>query len=108
MLNIKTLAIATGISAGVALALPATSQAMPHSSPVKVDTIGNSNVVEVRHKKRWKRFARYCRRNWDDPRCHSRHRSARYHRYRYRYYEPYDDGYYRPYRPGIGLYLNID
>ena len=107
MLNIKTLAIATAISAGAVLALPATGQAMPQSTPAKVETAGNSNIVEVRHKKRWKRFSRYCRRNWDDPRCYRSHRSARY--YRYRYYEPYDDGYYyRPYRPGIGLQFNID
>jgi hypothetical protein len=112
--SIKTLAMATALSAGVVFAMPAIGQAMPQSAPVKVDGAKNSNIVEVRHKNRSKRFARYCRRNWDDPRCDRshRHRSARYHRYRSyddRYYdEPY--GYYRPrYRgPGIGLQFNIN
>lgn len=113
MFNIKTLAMATAVSAGVVFAMPATGQAMPQSAPVKVDVAKNSNIVEVEHKKRWKRFARYCRYNWDDPRCQRSQRSARYHRYR-----SYDDGYcgdpyygyYRPsYRgPGIGLQFNID
>jgi hypothetical protein len=111
MLNIKTLAIATAISAGVVFAMPAASQAMPQSFPVKIGTANNSNIVDVRHKKRWKRLARYCRWNGDDPRCYRHHRSARYYRYRYYddgYYGPYE-GYYRPrYRPGIGLHFNID
>ena len=102
MFNIKTLLVAAGLSVGVALALPATSQAMPQSAPVKVDVAKNSNIVDVRHKKRWKRWARYCRRNWDDWRCNNRrHRHARYHRYRYYnpYYEPYYEPYYGYYEP---------
>lgn len=113
MLNIKTLAVATAISAGVVFAMPVASQAMPQSSPVKIDVVKNNNVVEVRHKNRSKKWARYCRRNWDDPRCYRGHRSARHYRYRYYNYDRYDEpyyGYHRRYddRPGFGLYFNID
>ena len=112
MLNIKTLAMATAVSAGVIFAMPVAGQAMPQSAPVKVDVAKSSNVTEVRYKKRWKRIARYCRWNGDDPRCYRRyHRS--YYTYRYRDYDdgPYY-GYY-PYRrhhhsPGVGVYFNID
>ena len=110
MLNIKTLALATAVSAGVVLAMPAASQAMPASQPVKIQT-ADSNVVSVAYKNKWKRWARYCRYNYDDWRCHKRH-YTRYYRYRYYDYdEPYY-GYYRPYHrhwgPGIGLQFNID
>ena len=111
MFSIKTLAMATAVSAGVVFAMPATSQAMPQSAPVKVDVAKDSNIVDVRHKKRWKKWARYCRNHYDPPRCG--HRTARVYRYRYLddgyYDEPYY-GYYRPrYRsPGIGLHFNID
>lgn len=109
MFNIKTLAIAAAITAGGVLAMPGTGQAMPQSSPAKIDNAKNGNIVDVRSKKRWKKWSRYCRYS-DDSRCYKR-RSARHQRYRYydRYDEPYY-GYYRPrYRePGIGLQLRID
>lgn len=109
--SIKALAMATAVSAGVVFAMPVASQAMPQSAPVKVDTAKNSNIVDVRHRSRSKKWVRYCRRNWDSPRCHHSRRHARY--YRYRDYDRYDEpyyGYYRPrYRePGIGLHFNID
>jgi hypothetical protein len=101
--NIKTLALASAVSAGVLFAMPATSQAVPQSAPIQVDMAKNGNLVEVRHKSS-KRWARYCARNWDDRRCNHRKRYVK----RYRYYdEPYY-GYYRPYRPGIGLHFDID
>ncbi len=111
MLNIKALAIATAVSAGAVFAMPVASQAMPTSSPVKVQTSNDSNIVDVRYKKRWNRWARYCAYNYDDWRCHRRH-YTRYYRYRYYGYdEPYY-GYYRPYyrdsSPGIGLQFRID
>jgi hypothetical protein len=109
VLSIRTLAMTAAVSAGVVFAMPMTSQAMPQSSPVKIDTVKNSNVVDVKHKKRWKKWAKYCA-YVDDWRCYRRHRHARI--YRYRYYEPYYEpyyGYYRPYYgPGIGLHFNID
>ncbi len=112
MLNIKTLAMATAISAGAVFAMPVGVQAMPQSSPVKVDAASNSNIVDVRYRKHWNRWSRYCR--WkDDWRCY-RPRYSRYY-YRYRYYDPYYEpyyGYYRPYHryygPGIGLQFRID
>jgi hypothetical protein len=114
VLNIKTLAMATAVSAGVVFAMPAVSQAMPQTAPVKVDTATNGNVVNVNHRKwhkqRWS-WARYCRYNDDDPRCYRRHRHAR----NYLYYDYDDDpyyGYWRPryrdYGPGIGLQFRID
>jgi hypothetical protein len=108
--NIKALAMATAVSAGVVFAMPVASQAMPASSPVKVQTSNDSNIVDVRYKKRWNRWARYCAYNYDDWRCHRRH-YTRYYRYRYYDDEPYY-GYYRPYRhhygPGVGLQFRID
>ena len=113
MFSIKTLAMATALSAGVVFAMPAIGQAMPASAPVKVQTATDGNIVTVNHKNRSKRWVRYCRRNWDDPRCSNSHRRARYHRQRFyddRYYDDSNYGYYRPrYRsPGIGLQFNID
>jgi hypothetical protein len=112
VLNIKTLAMATAVSAGVVFAMPVSSQAMPVSSPVKIQTVNDGNIVNVNHKKHWKRWARYCRYHPGNWRCQSRH----YARYRYYYNEPYYGyyepyyGYYRPryYRPGIGLHFDID
>jgi hypothetical protein len=97
VINIKTLLMAAGLSVGVAFALPTTSQAMPASTPVKMQTVKDSNIVQAHYNKRWKKWARYCRRNWDDPRCYRRHRHARY--YRYRYYDPYYEPYYGYYEP---------
>jgi hypothetical protein len=105
--NIKALAMATAVSAGVVFAMPVASQAMPQSAPIKVDTVKNGNIVDVRHRSS-RKWARYCRRNWDDPVCHHRKRYTTYKRYRYYDYdEPYY-GYYRPYRPGVGLQFDID
>lgn len=108
MFRIKTLAMAAAVSAGVVFAMPVASQAMPASSPVKIQAVNDGNIVDVRHRNRHNRLARYCRYS-DDWRCYKRHRQARYyHRYRYYDDEPYY-GYYRPYRrPGVGLYLGID
>ncbi|MGE0238827.1 MAG: hypothetical protein AB7F09_03690 [Parvibaculaceae bacterium] len=111
MFSIKTLAMATAVSAGVVFAMPTASQAMPQSAPVKVDTAKNGNIVDVRHRKwhKGKKWARYCRYS-DDRRCYKRRHYSRH--YRYRYYDRYDEpyyGYYRPYRePGIGLHFRID
>jgi hypothetical protein len=117
MFNIKALAVATAVSAGAVFAMPvATQAAMPVSGPVKIHTSNDGNVVDVKYRKHWNRWARYCAYN-DDWRCHRRY--SRYNAYRYngyRYYgydEPYY-GYYRPYYrhryygPGVGLQFNID
>ena len=37
MFSIKVLAVAAAVSAGVVLAMPAPSQAMPQAAPVKID-----------------------------------------------------------------------
>lgn len=124
MINIKTLAVATAISAGIAFAMPVASQAMP-IGPVKIQTANDGNIVDVHYKnkkhwrkhqresRRWRhsrRWARYCD-PWDG--CYRR-RHARFYRY---YDEPYYGdygypygGYYGPgfYGPGIGLQFRID
>lgn len=109
MLNIKALAMATAVSAGAVFAVPALSQAMPTTSPVNVQTVNDSNVVDVTYRKHWNRWASYCRYH-NDWRC--RRHYTRYYRYRYYGYdEPYYGyyrPYYRPYRPGIGFHFNID
>jgi hypothetical protein len=101
MLNIKTLAMATAISAGAIFAMPVVSQAMPASSPVKVQTANDSNIVDVRYRRM--SWARYCatHRDW---------RCRRSYAYRYRTYvapyyydDPYYYGYYRPYHYGPGI-----
>ena len=109
MLSIKTLAMATAVSAGIVFAMPVSIQAMPVSSPVKVQPANDGNIVTVNHRKHWKRWVRYCRYH-DDWRCYRHHRVVRY---RYLYDEPYygyyDPFYYRPhyYGPGVGLYFGI-
>src|SRR5262245_51485269 len=100
MFRIKALAMATAVSAGVLLAMPVASQAMPQSAPVKVDSATNNNIVNVRH--RTKKWARYCRYNMGDRRCNHR-MYGRYYPYRYRYYnEPYY-GYYRSRGRGLNV-----
>ncbi len=112
MFSIRTLAMATTVSAGVVFAMSAASQAMPASPLMKIDTARDGNIVDARHRTRGQKWARYCRYS-DDERCYKRHRHAKY-RYRYyddRYYEPYYGyDYYRPrYRePGIGFQFRID
>ena len=103
MFNLKALAVATAVSAGVVLAMPVASQAMPQSAPVKVDTATNNNIVNVRHTTR--KWARYCRYHMGDSRCNHGRVYGRYYRHRY-YDEPYYGSYpYRPryYRPGLHL-----
>lgn len=113
MLSIKTFVLAAALSAGVGLALPTAGEAMPQSTPVPQGIAKDGNIVNVNHRKRWKRWQRYCNRT-GDWRCYRGDRRARYYRHRYydnRYYdEPYY-GYYhrRHYRnPGIGLEFRID
>ena len=130
MINIKALVMATAVSAGIAFIMPAQTQAMP-VAPVKIQAAHDSNIVDVRHKKKWResrrwrdgrhresrrwrhnnrRFARYCD-PWDG--CYRR-RHARFYRswdepdYGYGY--PNYGGYYGPgfYGPGIGLQFRID
>jgi hypothetical protein len=125
VLNIKTVLMAAAVSVGVTLAMPATSQAMPQSAPVKMQAAKDGNIVDVRHRKRWRkhhwresrrwrhhrRWGRYCD-PWDG--CYRR-RHARYHRYwdepYYGYgYPDYYYGGYGPgfYGPGIGFQFRID
>jgi len=49
--NIKVLAVAMAVSAGVVLAMPAPSQAMPQAAPVKIDAANNSNLAQVHYRK---------------------------------------------------------
>jgi hypothetical protein len=109
MLNIKALAMATAVSAGVVFAMPVISEAMPVTSPVKIQTAGDSNIVTVKNKKKkWDNWwARHCAIS-NDVKCRRTYTGH----YRYRTYdEPYY-GYYRPYRryydESPGIYLRID
>ena len=112
MFNLKALAVATAVSAGVVFAMPVASQAMPVSAPVKVDTATNNNIVNVRHRTR--KWARYCRYHMGDSRCNHGRLYTRHYRHRY-YDEPYygyDEPYYGSYRsrrysPGIHLPFGI-
>lgn len=130
MINIKSLLLAGAVATGIAFAMPAASQAMPASAPVKIQIDKDSNIVQANHKKRWKRhkrwresrrwrhhrrYARYCD-PWDG--CYRR-RHARYYRY---WDEPYYGGYGYPYYggygpgfygngyggPGLGIYFRIN
>ena len=52
MFSIKVLAVATAVSAGVVLAMPAPSQAMPQAAPVKIDAANNGNLAQVHYRYR--------------------------------------------------------
>jgi hypothetical protein len=103
MFNIKTLVMAAAVSAGIALAMPAAGQAMPASAPVKIQAVKDGNILDINHRRHWKRWAYYCGYS-DDWRCYRHHhrRYARYYHYYDPYYEPYY-GYYEPY-PYYGYY----
>jgi hypothetical protein len=100
--SIKALAMATAVSAGVAFAMPITSQAMPVTSPTQIQTGSDSNIVSVNHKKKSKSWwARHCAIS-NDVKC-GRHYTRSYRR---KYYEPYY-GQYRPYRqPGVTIRID--
>jgi hypothetical protein len=49
--NFKVLATATALSAGVILAMPAPSQAMPQAAPVKIEAVSNGNLAQVHYRK---------------------------------------------------------
>jgi hypothetical protein len=102
MFSIKTVLMAAAVSTGVALAVPATSQAMPASGPVKMQTAQNDNLIEVRRKK-WRRHHWREGRRWNR---HRHHRRYRYNRYRYYdpFYTPYYGYYYQPYPYYYGYY----
>lgn len=128
MFNIKALAVASVLTVGTAFAMPATSQAAMPVAPVKIQTVQDGNVVQVDHKKKWRRDGRRWRggdhRRWreahrwrgDNWRGHRKWRRHRY--YEPYYYDPYyyggyngpAYGYYGPgyWRPGIGLQFRID
>ena len=96
MLKIKTLLMAAAVSTGVVLAMPAvSSQAMPASAPVRMDSARNGNLVQVYYKRR------YWHQGWN----HHHHHHHRYFAYRYYspYYHPYY-GYYEPYPYYYGYY----
>jgi hypothetical protein len=91
--NIKTLAMAAAVSAGVVLAAPVASQAMPVTSPVHVKTGSDSGIINVNNKNKsrdwWRRHCQIsndvkCPGNYT--RSYRRHHSERYY------------GHYRPYR----------
>lgn len=54
MVSIKLLAVATALSAGVVLATPAPSQAMPQAAPVKIDAANNANLAQVQYRYRYR------------------------------------------------------
>jgi hypothetical protein len=102
--SIKTLAMATAVSAGFVFAMPVASQAMPVTSPAQIKSVSDSNIVNVNHRKKssnW--WARHCRIS-NDVKCRRSYtRSYRRH-YNQRYY-----GYSRPYRyndPGITIRID--
>jgi hypothetical protein len=78
--SIKILAVATALSAGVVLATPAPSQAMPQVAPVKIDAASNGNLALVHYRKyRHKHYSR-----------HKHYRKYRYsRRYHRHYHGPY-------------------
>jgi hypothetical protein len=65
--SIKALAMATAVSAGVVLAMPAPIQAMPQVAPVKIDAASNSNLAQVHYRKYRHRHARRYHRHYHGP-----------------------------------------
>ena len=114
--SLKTIVVAAALSAGVALAMPAASQAMPASAPVKTQAAKDGNIIDVRHYYRHRyRYHRY--RGYYPYRRYGHYRYRHYYPYYYPYYgyyEPYPyygyyGGYYGPgfYGPGIGFSLHF-
>lgn len=60
MFSIKVLAVATAVSVGVVLAMPAPSQALPQAAPVKIDAANNGNVTQI-HYRTYRHHHRYYR-----------------------------------------------
>lgn len=102
MFSIKALAMATAVSAGVVFAIPVTSQAMPVTSPVQIQTGSDSNIVNVSNKKKSKKWwSRHCAIS-NDVKCRRHYTRSR--KYDGRYY-----GHYRPYRddkPGVTIRID--
>jgi hypothetical protein len=102
--SIKSLAMAMAVSAGVVLAMPVTSRAMPVASPVQIQTGSDGNIVNVNNKKKSKDWwARHCTIS-NDVKCRRHYTRS----YRRKYDEPYY-GRYRPYRhdkPGVTIQIN--
>jgi hypothetical protein len=70
--SIKVLAVAAVVSAGVVLATPAPSQAMPQAAPVKIDVAKDGNLAQVHY--RYKHRHRHGRMHY-----HRYHRHHHYH-----------------------------
>lgn len=123
MLNIKAIAVATALAAGTVFMMPAASQAMP-VAPVKTQFAQDDNVVQVKHKKKWRNDrshwrgdrSRWRSERWRESRNWRRHRYYGRGYYNRGYYDPYyygpRYGYYGPGYwgggPGIGLQFRID
>ena len=67
MFSLKILAVATAISAGVVLATPAPSQAMPQAAPVKIDAASNGNLAQVHYRNYKHRHYRRYHRHYHGP-----------------------------------------
>src|SRR5262245_52462081 len=98
--------MAAAVSAGVAFAIPVTSQAMPVTSPVNITSGSANDIINVNSKKKstaW--WARHCAVS-NDVKCR-RHYTRSYRRH---YHEPYY-GHYSPYRyryerPGVTIRID--
>lgn len=122
MFNIKALAVASALTVGTAFVMPATSQAAMPVAPVKIQTAQDDNVVQVKHKKKWRRDHRRWRgdgrrwresRRWRGDNWRGHRKWRRHHYYEPYYYDPYYYGGYNGpgygyWGPGIGLQFRID
>ena len=61
MFSIKVLAVAAVVSAGIVIAMPAPSQAMPQAAPAKIDAANNGNLTQVHYRYRHRHYHRYHR-----------------------------------------------
>jgi hypothetical protein len=62
--SIKVLAVTAAVSVGVALAMPAPSQAMPQAAPVKIDAANNGNLTQVYYRRHHRHYARHYHRHY--------------------------------------------
>jgi hypothetical protein len=112
VIKIKALLVAAAVSGGLALAMPATSQAMPVSAPIRMNTVPDGNIVQAHHHHKHKHWRR-----WREARRWHHYRWARYcdpwegcYRHHRRFYSDWDEPYYGyygyPYEPyyGPGFY----
>jgi hypothetical protein len=108
MMPVKAALIAMAALGGALLMTPVPTKAITLGAPISVEKSDGGNIVEVRHRKKYRKHRHWRRHAWRHRHYHHRRHWAR----RYwcdPYYEYCGRGYYRRgyYGPGFGIFLNF-